>query len=270
MHLLSNIGKILMTLAGLVAILDPIGERKLRHWTEAARRRRDHARDRSDNLAKARPWQAMVKRLTKLVTIHHVRMRPPYYRTRRPDLEERDKEYITTEEFEQFADDAWLTVKGKYRKAELDNPRFIFPAFEAMTYEFLIKRLPEPQSTWLTFAHREYRHRERRWSRIRLVLLTSVVPGAIALGLWFHAGGIQLWIAVIAAYLAAGMAGLTANALLLTPRFVTALLWAGAAVRLRLARAGLWALKDNGRWLRLSALAVFVAGSAMDLAGGWK
>jgi phosphatidylglycerophosphate synthase len=66
------------------------------------------------------------------------------------------------------------------------------------------------------------------------------------------------------------MAALTANALLLTPRFVTALLWAEATVWLRLAWAGLWAMKDNGRWLRLTALAVFIVGSLLDLVGGWN
>jgi hypothetical protein len=273
MHSLSNIGKILITLAGLVAVLDPIGADRLQRWAKSAQNRRKQAGDRSDDLTKARPWQAMVSRITMLVAIHDVSLRSPYNHARRTiEMEARDLKYVTGEEFKRFADEAWTAIRaaGKHNKAELESPRYMYSKFEPTAYEFLIKQLPEPQSTWLAFAYDEYKHRARRWWRIRFALLASVLPGTIALGWWFYAGGAPLWVSLFTAYIAVGMAALTANALLLTPRFVTALLWAEATVWLRLAWAGLWAMKDNGRWLRLTALAVFIVGSLLDLVGGWN
>jgi hypothetical protein len=66
------------------------------------------------------------------------------------------------------------------------------------------------------------------------------------------------------------MVVISTETLLRTPRFVTGLLLADATLRLGVARAGRWATRNDGRQLRLTALIVFIAGSLMDLIGGWN
>jgi hypothetical protein len=215
----------------------------------------------------------MVKRIAMLVAIRDAPLRPLYGLARRTvQLEARDLKYVTAEEFRRFADEAWAAIRatGKFRKAELESPGYMYVHFEEMTYPFLIKQLREPQNKWLDSAYSEYVKRKQRLWRIPVALLSSVLPGTIALAWWFYAGGVPLGFSLITAFMAVGMAALAAAALLRTPRFVTALLWAEATVWMRLARAGVWAMNDNGRWLRLTALAVFIVGSLLDLTGGWS
>jgi len=262
-HTLSNVGKILLTVAGLVAVLDFLGKR-LKGWTDAAEKRHELARERSDRIADGRQWQKMVTRITKVVAIHP---------GRHPvELDERDRDHVTTEQVEQFADEAWAEVRGsnRFSRAQLHNYGFMRATFEGMTYEFLLGHLGEAESASLAYAYGEYKQREGGWARTRLVLTGVALMAAAVLGVWLHAGGLPAWASILFAFLCAGLVVISAEALLLTPRFVTGLLLFDSAVRLRLARAGRWATRNGGRQLRLTALIVFIAGSLMDLIGGWN
>jgi hypothetical protein len=273
MSSLSNLGKVITLFAGLVAVLDPIGKERLERWAGAAQKRRDQAKDRSAELAKERTLQALVKRISVLVAIHDSPLRPKLRRTGKLEkLRPEDHEYVKPEAFRRFADEAWsaITATGEYNKADLSASDYMAVKFEHMTYRFLIEELDEPNRTRLASAYDEANQQMRRWGRVRRALLLSAIPGAIALALWFWAGGIPILIGLIVAGPSVVVAALAANALLGTPHFATAFQHSAAKAELRLAGTGLQAVKDNGKKVRIIALALFIVGSMLDLIGGWN
>ncbi|TDC61637.1 hypothetical protein E1258_10865 [Micromonospora sp. KC207] len=269
MSWLSNVGKLMLTVAGLVALLDLAGPNGVAGWAGRAEKRHKETDERWAGLKAARRDEARVRR-----TATWAACEPPETstdRASRPDQEGLDG--LMVEDFLAFRREAWAAIRAddRYDSASLRSPQYVFPFFEDRAYTFLISRLPEPRGAALALAYRAFEDRKRRWQGMRLTLLGAVPPGTAALGWWFHVGGLPWVASIFVAFLAVGVVSLGSVAALLTPRFVMALLRAAATVRLGLARAAVRAMGDgrDARPLRVIALGVFVVGSLLDLVGGW-
>jgi hypothetical protein len=267
----SDTGKLLLIGAGLVAWLDVSGPAKVKGWAERAETRHHETTERRDQLKAVRPDQKLVRQAARWAMYT-----PPGAEGAGigPSAPQGD-DAVTAGDFQAFRQEAWTLIweDPRYCKStwRIDS-RLTFPFFEEQAYRFFTTRLPKPRGDMLDRAYQELLGRERRWDWISNVFVLAILPLTAVLSWWFHTGDISWWASALVAYMFVGMAGFSARAALLTPRFIAGLLWSAATVRLGLAEAAVRAMGEegDGRPLRKVALGIFIVGSLLDLIGGWS
>jgi hypothetical protein len=266
---LSNTGKVMLTVAGFVALLDLRGPGGVKRWADRAEQWRNETDQRGAELNAARPDEARVRRTAAWAAWNRPPQDDSTDKVGQPNQEGLDD--LVVEDFQAFRLETWTAIEAdrRYDSASLKSPQYIFPFFEDRAYTFLINRLPEPRGAALALAHAELQKRKRRWLWVRLALLGGMFPGAAAVSWWFHAGGLPWAASILVAYLSVGMVSLASAAALLTPRFVMALLRAVATARVGLARAAVWAMGNDkdARPLRKSRSACSSSGLCLTWLG---
>jgi hypothetical protein len=213
----SNVGKLLLIGAGLVAWLDVSGPKKVQGWAERAKRGHDETNKRWNQLNAARPDQKLVRQAARWAAFT-----PPDVASAWPDLRApQADDALTAEDLQAFQRTAWTLYREdrRYTKSPLrSSPGFGFPFFEEEAYKFFIARLPEPRRDMLDHAYQELLERERRWEWVRNAFVWAILPATAVLSWWSHAGGNSWALSIIVAFTGVGMAGLSAWAALVTPR----------------------------------------------------
>lgn len=266
---LSNTGKLILAVAGMVALLDLAGPARVAGWARRAKKWHDETNQRWASLTAARPEEARVRR-----TATWAASAPP--NTAAVEASGPESEILgglLAEDFLAFRRATWSAIRQNrgYSAVSLKDPQYIFPFFEEKAYQFFIERLPEPRRAALELAYQEVQKRQQRWQWMRRTFQGSLLPGTAILSWLLHAGGTAWMPSIIVGFLIVGVVALGSTAALMTPRFVTALLRAAATVRLGFAKAAVKAMgnTNDARPLRAIALGMFIVGSFADLIGGW-
>jgi hypothetical protein len=232
-------GKMLLFAAGLVAVLDVVGQRTVADWAKNAAGRRSRYRTLRESLDAVWPHLAAVARLAK----------------RSVDGSDTDaatvRERVHTE-----------LVARRTPASLIDDIRYTYPVRERHAQQVIASRLnpadAEPLTTYLK-EFRAFAARVRIGTGLASLAMIPVV-------MWVFWGSTVM---VLIGWLELGVVIFAVGGLLMSPRVVLWVRWAGATTSHRLAATTQRMLHHEGRPLRAVALALFILGSLLDLIAGW-
>lgn len=233
-------GKLLLFVAGLVAVLDVVGQRTVTGWAGNAAARRHRAETLRGSLNAVWPHLVAAARLA-----------------RRP-ADPRDPDAAIVRERAHAELVASRTPAGLIR-----DVRYTFPVRERHAQELLASRLKPEQAQLLTAYLTRFEATSARIGTAVGLAQVIAIPVTVW-GFWGNAVAMLIgWFEFSAAFFLLG-------GVLLSPRVMLWVRWTGATASHRLASAIQDMLDDEGRPLRAIALAMFILGSLFDLITGWN
>ena len=231
-------GKVLIFAAGLVAVLDVVGQQSVQRWATSAGRRRAEAAGLRDSLTEAWPHFVAAARLAK------------------------ESGHGTDPDAAVVRDRARADLLASRTPAGLiDDVRYSFASRERHAQELILSRMPPAQAAPLTAYLDGFRAFARRVPIWTGIVWLAAVP-VVVLAFWGRPGWMLLaWVQV-------AVVAFMLEAPLLSPRVWLRLRLARATVSHRLASVARRLLVRDGRPLRAVALGLFVVGSLLDLIAG--
>jgi uncharacterized membrane protein len=233
-------GKLLLFVAGLVAVLDVVGQRTVSGWAKNAAARRDSAETLRGSLNTVWPHLVAAARLARRPT----------------DRADPDAAIVRERTHAEL-------VASRTPASLMRDVRYTFPVLERHAQELLASRLEPEQAELLTAYLSRFAATGARIGTAIGLMQVMAIPVAV----WAFWGNA---VAMVVGWFELSGVFFILGGVLLSPRVMLWIRWTGATVSHRLASMIQDMLYDEGRPLRLVALAMFILGSLFDLITGWN
>ncbi|GIH17736.1 hypothetical protein Raf01_59080 [Rugosimonospora africana] len=230
----------MLFLAGLVAVLDVVGQKTVGRWADNAAGRSENAGTLLKSLRLARPHLRTAARLAQQPA----------------DVRDPDVATVRRRTLAELKSLGTATIL-------MEDDRYTYAVRERHAQRLIASRLPQREAESLIAYLARFRESAKR---IRTAVDLAILA-AVPLAVWVYWGNP---VAIVIGWLEFGGAAFMVGGLLLSPRVMLWFRWAGATASHRVAAVAGQLLDREGRPLRGAALALFILGSLIDLVAGWN